>query len=31
MANMFISMLDRVGVEAERFGDGSGKLDLLTL
>ncbi len=31
MANLFISMLDRVGVEAERFGDGSGKLDRLSL
>jgi hypothetical protein len=31
MANMFVSMLDRMGVEPERFGDSNGKLDRLSL
>jgi hypothetical protein len=26
MANLFLSMLDRVGVSAERFGDSTGRL-----
>jgi hypothetical protein len=30
MANLFMSMLDRMGVEAEYFGDSKGKLDRLT-
>lgn len=31
MANLFVSMLDRMGVEADRFGDSSGKLERLSL
>jgi hypothetical protein len=31
MANLFVSMLDRMGVEPERFGDSNGKLDRLSL
>lgn len=27
MTNLFVSMLDRMGVTAERFGDSTGKLD----
>ena len=29
MANLFLSMLDRMGVEAERFGDSTGRLSQL--
>jgi hypothetical protein len=31
MANMFISMLDRMGVDPEYFGDSKGKLDRLSI
>ena len=31
MADLFVSMLDRMGVEGERFGDSRGKLDRLSL
>jgi hypothetical protein len=31
MANLFVSMLDRMGVEPTRFGDSDGKLDRLSL
>jgi len=31
MANLFVSMLDRMGVEPERFGDSQGKLDRLSI
>jgi hypothetical protein len=31
MANLFVSMLDRMGVEPERFGDSKGKLDRLSI
>jgi hypothetical protein len=31
MANLFVSLLDRMGVEPERFGDSNGKLDRLSL
>lgn len=31
MANLFVSMLDRMGVEPTRFGDSNGKLDRLSL
>jgi hypothetical protein len=31
MANMFVSMLDRMGVEPEYFGDSKGKLDRLSI
>jgi hypothetical protein len=27
MTNLFVSMLDRMGVTAERIGDSTGKLD----
>ena len=30
MANLFLSMLDRMGVQAERFGDSTGRLGQLT-
>ncbi len=30
MANLFLSMLDRMGVGAERFGDSTGRLSQLT-
>ena len=30
MANLFLSMLDRMGVPAERFGDSTGRLGQLT-
>jgi Protein of unknown function (DUF1552) len=30
MANLFLSMLDRMGVPAERFGDSTGRLSQLT-
>ncbi len=30
LCNLFLSMLDRVGVKEERFGDGTGRLDQLT-
>jgi len=30
MANLFLSMLDRMGAPAERFGDSTGRLDKLT-
>ncbi len=30
MANLFLSMMDRVGVEAPRFGDSTGKLGRLS-
>ena len=29
MANLFLSMLDQVGVPAERLGDSTGRLDRL--
>jgi hypothetical protein len=29
MANLFLSMMDRIGVHAERFGDSTGRLDQL--
>jgi hypothetical protein len=31
MANLFVSMLDRMGVEPEFFGDSKGKLDRLAI
>lgn len=31
MANLFVSMLDRMGVEPEYFGDSKGRLDRLTI
>jgi hypothetical protein len=31
MANLFVSMLDRMGVEPEHFGDSKGKLDRLSI
>jgi hypothetical protein len=31
MADLFVSMLDRMGVEGERFGDSQGKLGRLSL
>lgn len=31
MANLFLSMLDRMGVEPEYFGDSKGKLDRLSI
>lgn len=31
MANLYLSMLDRMGVEPESFGDSQGKLDRLSL
>jgi hypothetical protein len=31
MANLFVSMLDRMGVEPERFGDSKGKLERLAV
>lgn len=31
MANLFLSMLDRAGVHAERFGDSTGRLGQLTV
>ena len=31
MANLFVSMLDRMGVEPEYFGDSKGKLDRLSV
>jgi Protein of unknown function (DUF1552) len=31
MADLFVAMLDRMGVEGERFGDSKGKLDRLSL
>jgi hypothetical protein len=30
MANLFLNMMDRMGVPAEHFGDSTGKLDGLT-
>lgn len=30
MSNLFLSMLDRMGVEVERFGDSTGRFDKLT-
>ncbi len=30
MANLFLSMLDRMGAPAERLGDSTGRLDQLT-
>jgi Protein of unknown function (DUF1552) len=30
MANLYLSMLDRMGAPAERFGDSTGRLDKLT-
>ena len=30
MANLFLSMLDRMGAPAERFGDSTGRLDQLS-
>jgi hypothetical protein len=29
MANLFLSLLDRVGATTERFGDSTGRLDRL--
>jgi hypothetical protein len=31
MANLYVSMLDRMGVEPEHFGDSKGKLERLTI
>jgi hypothetical protein len=31
MANMFVSMLDRMGVEPEYFGDSKGRLERLSI
>jgi len=31
MADLFVAMLDRMGVESERFGDSQGKLDRLSI
>ena len=31
MANLFITMLDQMGIEPERFGDSKGKLDRLAI
>ena len=31
MADLFVSLLDRMGVEPERFGDSQGKLDRLSI
>jgi hypothetical protein len=31
MADLFVAMLDRMGVEPERFGDSQGKLDRLSI
>jgi hypothetical protein len=30
MANLFVAMLDRMGVPAETFGDSKGKLGYLS-
>ena len=30
VANLLLSMLDKVGVEVEQFGDSTGRLDLLS-
>jgi hypothetical protein len=30
MSNLFLNMMDRMGVNAEHFGDSSGRLDGLT-
>lgn len=30
MANLFLSMMDRMGMSAERFGDSTGRLGQLT-
>ena len=30
MSNLFLTMMDRMGVPAENFGDSTGKLDGLT-
>jgi hypothetical protein len=29
MSNLFLSMLDRVGVREDKFGDSTGKLERL--
>jgi hypothetical protein len=29
MTNLFLSMLDRMGVPAERFGDSNGRLEAI--
>jgi hypothetical protein len=29
MTNLYISMLDRMGVQAERVGDSTGKLEVI--
>ena len=31
MCNLFPGMMDRMGVETERFGDSAGKIDGLDL
>ena len=30
MTNLFLTMLDKLGIPVERFGDSTGKLDLLS-
>jgi hypothetical protein len=30
MANLFLAMMDRMGMSAERFGDSTGRLNQLT-
>jgi hypothetical protein len=29
MCNLYLSLLDRMGVKEERFGDSTGRLDLI--
>lgn len=31
MANLYLSLLDKLGVQADRFGDSTGKIDLLSV
>jgi len=31
MANLFVAMLDKMGVPAESFGDSNGKLGYLSI
>ena len=28
MANLYLTLLDKLGIHVENFGDGTGKLDL---
>ena len=31
MTNMYLALLDRLGLPVEQFGDSTGKLDLLSV